>query len=194
MNHTSTTRMKYVFFIIIAATLLISACTPVEKAESQDEQYYESLPIIDGYYEGERVWFIHPDVSSAEISEKLTRMINYKTIYVPAHNDAVDASKLAKLYVFTNGIDHAGVKPWGGGPLGYQIDIFDSIPEEEGYTSLRRPYLVTWKEGSRPRLLKSERTLLDAQANGDVTIEETDFVVNVPVLRWPGGSARLVKG
>lgn len=183
--------MKKMLFIICLATLLLAGCAKVAEKPVEGEEFYERIPVIDGYFNGEKVWFIHPDVSNAEVSEKLTRMINYQTLYVPQHNEAVDAAKLAKLYVFTNGIDHKDVKPWGGGPFGFQIDIFDSIPGDEGYTSLRSTHLVTWKDDSKPRILTSEKELLETEAAGELTIEVTDFVVNVPVLRWPGGSARL---
>jgi len=185
--------MKKTLLLIGLLIMLVSACALVQEksAEPVTEEFYERIPVIDGYYNGEKVWFIHPDVSNAEISEKLTRMISYKTLYVPQHAKAVDASKLAKLYVFTNGVDQKGVKPWGGGPFGYQLDIFDTIPDDEGYTSLRRPHLVTWNEDAKPRILKSEEALLEVEAAGELSIEETDFVVNVPILRWPGGSTRL---
>jgi len=183
--------MRKILFLICLAIVLLTACAQVKEKSVESEEFYESIPVIDGFYNGEKVWFIHPDVSNAEVSEKLTRMINYKTLYVPQHNEAVDAAKLAKLYVFTNGIDHKDVKPWGGGPFGFQIDIFDSIPGDEGYTALRRPYLVAWEDDSKPRILTSEKELLETEAAGELTIEETDFVVNVPIMRWPGGSTKL---
>jgi len=183
--------MKKILSLLLVFGLLVTACTTGREKPVAAEEFYETIPVVDGYFEGGKVWFIHPDVSNAEISEKLTRMISYKTLYVPKHNEVIDAGKLAKLYVFTNGIDHKGVKPWGGGPFGYQIDIFDSIPGDEQYTSIRRPYVVSWNEESRPRILKSEKELLAAEEKGELTITETDFVVNVPVLRWPGGRARL---
>lgn len=182
--------MKKTIIFLMLSLVLLSACVK-QKPVKQSEEFYEKIPIINGYYKGEEVWFIHPDVSNAEISEKLTRMINYKTLYVPKHNEAVDASKLAKLYVFTNGVNHKGVKPWGGGPFGYQIDIFDSIPGDKKYTALRRPYVVTWNENSKPRILKTEEELLEAEKKGELTIKETDFVVNVPMIKWPGGSTKL---
>lgn len=176
--------------VVLASMLLLAACTTVEKdfAKETESKFYVNIPMIDGYYNGEKVWFIHPDVSSAEMSEKLTRMINYKTLYVPQHNNAVDTEKLAKLYVFKNGVDHRGVGPWGGGPFGYQIDIFDSIPGQEGYTSLRMPYTVTWNENAKPRILTSEKDLLESKDLGELVVEPTGIVVNVPMIRWPGGS------
>ena len=169
---------------------LFSACAPVEQAQ-QEEEYYEKIPVIDAYYNGEKLWFIHTDVTSPEMAERLTKMVNYKTLYVPAHAEAIEPNKLAKLYLFANGVDQRDTEPWGGGPFNYQIDIFDSIPGDEGYTSLRQPHVVTWTENTTPRILKSEEELLAAEAAGELAIKPTGVVVNVPVVRWPGGSARL---
>ena len=177
---------------ILLLSVVLSGCVRVEKQDgSGKEELSEKIPVVNAYHKGEEIWFIHTDVSSAEVAERLTNMIGYRVFYVPRNAQVVDFSKLAKFYVFTNGVDHRDAKPWGGGPFGFQIDIFDSVPGDDGYTSLRSPYLVTWVEHSRPRILKSVQELLEAEAAGEVKIEETDFVVNVPVVRWSGGGAKI---
>ena len=189
--------MKKIILLVCVLTLaILSACATVEKTtekpeQAAEEEFYEKIPVIDAYYKGEKIWFIHTDVTSPEMAERLTAMVDYTTLYVPKHSEAVDTAKIAKLYVFTNGIDQSDAKPWGGGPFNYQIDIFDSIPGESEYTSIRNPNLVTWDEGATPRILKSEEELLEAEANGELIIKKTPVVVNVPVVRWPGGGARI---
>ena len=126
------------------------------------------------------------------MAERLTMMVGYKTVLVPKHTEAVDTDKIAKLYIFTNGISQKDAKPWGGGPFNYQIDIFDSIPGDEEYTALRNPHLVSWNEDATPRILKTENDLLEAEKAGELTIKKTPVVVNVPVVRWPGGSAKII--
>jgi hypothetical protein len=177
----------------IIAMLLIVGCSQVQQqtTKESDEEFYETIPIIDAYHEGEKIWFIHTDVTDPKMAERLTMMVDYKTLHVPKNAEAVDINKIAKLYVFTNGIDQSNVKPWGGGPFNYQIDIFDSVPGDEGYTSVRNPHLVTWNEDSTPRILKTEKELLEAEANGELVIKGTPVVVNVPVVRWSGGQASL---
>ncbi|MEE8116051.1 MAG: hypothetical protein V3T28_02985, partial [Gemmatimonadales bacterium] len=102
---------------------------------------------------------------------------------------------VGQFYVFTNGISQEGVEPWGGGPLGYQIDIFESVPGDEGYTPLRNPHLVTWNETAAPRILTSVAELLEAERNGELTVTQTNVIVNAPVVRWPteylGGRSRI---
>lgn len=180
---------KTILFLSVLAIFVLAGHAQVK--EQTNEEFYEKIPVIDAYYKGEKIWFIHTDVSSPEMAERLTKMVNYRTLYVPKNAEAIDTRKIAKLYVFTNGVDQKDVKPWGGGPFHYQIDIFDFIPEDKGYTSIRNPHLVTWNEDAKPRILKSEKELLAAEAAGELTIKKTTVVVNVPVVRWPGGSARL---
>ncbi len=102
---------------------------------------------------------------------------------------------MGKFYVFTNGVSQGGVKPWSGGPLGYQIDIFESVPGDEDYTPLRNPHLVTWKESATPRILTSLAELLEAEENGELSISPTNVIVNAPVVRWPtdymGGRSKI---
>ncbi|HEY8477147.1 MAG TPA: hypothetical protein VIN09_09820, partial [Chloroflexota bacterium] len=93
---------------------------------------------------------------------------------------AVPETALADVYVFTNGVS-------GMGPMGFQIDVFDSAPGDEGYSPLRSVQLVTWQEGSTPRELRSVDEIRQAAARGEVTIQRTGIVANMPFLRWPGG-------
>jgi len=182
-------KIGYVIFCLIVLFTL-AGCAQVQQP-APTEEFFEKIPVVDAYYKGEKIWFIHTDVTDAQLAETLTKMVGYRTLYAPKNTEAVDISKLAKFYVFTNGIDHAGEQPWGGGPFGFQIDIFEAVPGDETYTSLKSPYLVTWNEGARPRILKSVETLIQAEAAGDLAIKEAGVIVNTPVVRWPGGKAAL---
>ena len=66
----------------------------------------------------------------------------------------------------------------------FQIDIFDSIPGQQGYSQFRVIHLVAWDDDSTPRILTSLDELLQAQTNGEVSIEKTDLVVNAPMIVW----------
>jgi hypothetical protein len=144
------------------------------------------LPVIDGYHDGEKVWFIHTSASSEKMAERLTEMVNYRTLHVPKLDDIVDRDELADIYVFRNGVDQSDVEPWGGGPFGFQIDIIDSVPGEEEYTPLRHPHLVMWKDDAEPEILESVDALMEAKEAGRLTIKPTDIVVTAPVVSWPG--------
>jgi len=143
-----------------------------------------TMPLIDGYYNGEKVYFIHTEVSDKDISEMLTMMVNFPTLHVSELKNILP-DDLAIVYIFTNGIPGSG--PYGGGPFFFQIDIFDAVPGQNGYSQFRSPHLVTWSENSGPRLLTSVEELLEAEANGEVSIEKTDLVVNAPMIVWKSG-------
>jgi len=140
-----------------------------------------TMPLIDGYYNGEKVYFIHTEVSDKDISEMLSMMVNFPTLYVPELTN-ISTDDLSKVYIFTNGIPGTG--PYGGGPFFFQIDIFDAVPGQDRYSQLRNPHLVTWSENSSPRLLTSVEDLLHAEANGELSIEKSDLVVNAPMIVW----------
>ena len=140
-----------------------------------------TMPMIDGYYNGEKVYFVHTEVSDKAMAEMMTMMINFPTLHF-SNLKNISPDEMAKVYVFTNGI--AGSEPYGGGPFMYQIDVFDSIPNQIEYSPFRVPHLVTWGDNSTPRILTSVDEILEAETNGELTIQETDNVVNAPMVVW----------
>jgi len=140
-----------------------------------------TMPMIDGYYNGEKVFFVHTEVSDKAMAEMMTMMINFPTLHVPDLKN-MSPDEMSKIYVFTNGISGSG--PYGGGPFMYQIDVFDSIPEQMGYSQFRVPHLVTWNENSTPRVLTSVDEIIKAESNAELTIQKTDNIVNVPMVVW----------
>ncbi|GBF23879.1 hypothetical protein MnTg01_00211 [archaeon MnTg01] len=140
-----------------------------------------TMPMIDGYYDGEKVFFVHTEVSDKAMAEMMTMMINFPTLHVSDLKN-MPPDEMSKIYVFTNGISGSG--PYGGGPFMYQIDVFDSIPNQMGYSQFRVPHLVTWNENSTPRILISVDEIMEAESNAELTIQKTDNVVNVPMIVW----------
>jgi len=139
------------------------------------------MPMIDGYYKGNKVYFIHTEVSDSEMAEMMSKMINFPTIHVPELKN-IPEDQMARVYVFTNGVP--GSEPYGGGPFMFQIDVFDSIPGQKEYSQFRIPYLVTWNNDTTPRILNSESVILKAESDGKVSIEKSNLVVNVPMITW----------
>jgi hypothetical protein len=136
-------------------------------------------PPVTGYTEGQQVQFSHTEASDPKIAELLTEMKSSPVLVVPALAQAPE-SMLANVFVFKNGVR-------GGGPLGFQPDIFDNPPGTAGYSPLRRLNLVGWKDGTSARELKSAAAVKEAEAKGELAIEQPGVVVNMPMLTWPGG-------
>jgi len=142
------------------------------------------MPMIDGYHNGEKVFFVHTEVSDKNMADMMSMMINFPTLHVSDLAN-MPQSEMSKVYVFTNGI--AGSGPYGGGPFMFQIDVFDSIPGQMGYSQFRVPHLVTWNDNSTPTILISVDEIFEAESNGELTIQKTDNVVNVPMIVWKSG-------
>ncbi len=140
-----------------------------------------TIPLIDGYYNGEKVFFVHTEVTDKAMAEMMTMMVNFPTLHVSELMN-ISQEDIAKVYVFTNGI--AGSEPYGGGPFMYQIDVFDSVPNQMEYSQFRIPHLVTWNDNSTPRILTSVYEILEAETNGELTIQTTENVVNAPMVVW----------
>jgi len=139
------------------------------------------MPMIDGYYKGNKVYFVHTEVSDSAMADMMSKMINFPTLHVPELKN-IPEDQMARVYVFTNGVP--GSEPYGGGPFMFQIDVFDSIPGQTEYSQFRIPYLVTWNDDTIPRILTSESEILKAESDGKVTIEKSTLVVNVPMITW----------
>ena len=181
---------------VLVLSLVAAACsappqtepaqaTEVEQMEMDSTEMdmdMSGVPVVPAgmaYAEGQEIRFIHTEVSDPEIGKLLTEMMDSPVLVVPALAQAPEAM-LAKVYVFTNGVE-------GMGPLGFQPDVFDNPPGMEGYSPLRTIILVTWADESKARELKSAAEVAEAESAGEVTLEQPGVVVNMPFITWPGG-------
>ena len=61
------------------------------------------MPMIDGYYKGNKVYFVHTEVSDPVMAEMMSKMINFPTLHVPELKN-IPEDQMARVYVFTNGV------------------------------------------------------------------------------------------
>ncbi|MBC8171642.1 MAG: hypothetical protein H7X77_08210 [Anaerolineae bacterium] len=173
--------------IALAGLLAISAqaqeATAIPTEEAMTEMTMATgysvddlAPLAMAYYDGEIIYFIHPEASDEAVTEVLTAMMGPEVFTVSGLAE-IPVELLGNVYVFTNGIA-------GMGPLGFQPDVFDSVPGEETYTPLRAVHLITWETGSEPRELLSTADIQAAADAGELVIETPGVVVNMPVLVW----------
>jgi hypothetical protein len=76
---------------------------------------------------------------------------------------------VAPIWAFANGADG-------------QRNVVDVAPGDRGYTPLWRVVMVTWSEGATRRVLRSAADVRRAARMGEVTLDQTQTVVNCPVL------------
>ncbi len=137
------------------------------------------IPPVNAYVDGQPMRFIHTEVSDPAVARVLTRMMGSPVLVVPELAQA-PPDLLAPVYVFANGLP-------GEGPLDFQIDVFDAPPGSVGYRPLRAVHLVRWKEPRAARLLTRADEVRTAERAGELTIERSGVVVNMPFVVWPGG-------
>lgn len=141
------------------------------------------VPPVAGYSEGREILFIHTETSDPKIAKLLTDMMGGSPVlHVPALAKT-PAEMFSWVYVYMNGLKPDGPK----GPIGFQPDVFDNPPSQPGYRPLRRVLLVTWKDEKAARLHKSAAEVKEAMRKGEITVEDSGIVVNMPFLTWPGG-------
>jgi len=93
---------------------------------------------------------------------------------------------LSTTYIFSNGVQ-------GNGVLGFQGEVFTSTPAQpEVYSALTSNIQVTWNDGQRPVVLDSTKAILSAEAQGKISLNEIEAVINMPQIVWPDGQM-LVK-
>jgi hypothetical protein len=140
------------------------------------------LPAVAGYADGQAVSFVHTEASDAQVAAMLGQMMGSPVLVVPQLAD-VPNDVLGRVFVFGNGLEPDGPR----GPFGFQPDVFDSVPGDPRYRPLRQIQLVSWRAGIVPRLLRSAAEIAAASDAGELTIQATNTVVNMPMIMWPGG-------
>lgn len=137
------------------------------------------LPLSRAWFEGRVVEYITTDISDAGMA----RMMGAN--HVPRLRDALAApargSVVERVYKFVDG---------------EQISVFASAPvpagpdnRDKAYSPLWRVAEVRWRVAPRGRVLTSEEALLAAKERGELTIVDTDVVVNCPITRGADGQA-----
>jgi hypothetical protein len=138
------------------------------------------IPLLKGYENGNEIYFIATDVSDEKTAAFATNLTGFKVNYAPALAQTPDSAR-AQAYAFTNGVA-------GDGPFGFQIPVVNAKPGDEGYSPLWQVNEVTWNNNSTARELKSVQEITSAEQNGELSINNTDKVVNHPAIQWQNGS------
>jgi len=139
-----------------------------------------TIPMHQGYYNGEAVYYIITDSSDPTHADIITENQGWKVELAPLLANAPDAA-LSTTYMFTNGVS-------GDGVHGFQGEVLTSTPAQaDVYSALASHVHVTWDDASTPFKLDSEDAIMDAADQGLVTLTELDVVLNMPQIVWPEG-------
>jgi len=123
-----------------------------------------TIPLHQGYYNGESVHFMITDASDSKHAEIITEN---------------------QTYMFTNGVE-------GNGVHNFQDEVFTSTPAQPDiYSALTSHVHVMWNDDATPSVLTSEEEILAAEEAGSVTLEPLNVVINMPQIVWPGGQMNV---
>ena len=137
------------------------------------------IPLHQGYYNSESVYFIVTDSSDQKHADIITEQQGWKVELAPLLANAPEAA-LSSLYVFTNGVE-------GDGVHGFQSEVFSSTPAQEEYSALTSHVHVAWNGDATPSVLDSADAILAAEVDGMITLTELPVVINMPQIVWPDG-------
>jgi hypothetical protein len=123
---------------------------------------FVTLRLHAARFDGRDVYFIQTDTSDAAFARER------KLVHAPKIASVVDAKVSGEIFL-----------------IGDQPAVVSSQPGRKDYTPAWRVRRASWTSGSR-RLDSVDEVRAAARA-GDLNIEETDIVLNAPIVKWAGG-------
>lgn len=145
-----------------------------------------SLRVQSGFFNGQSAFYITPEVGvdpsapASVIAAAKQLAVNFNANYIPQNFATLPNSPAVDdIFSFTNFT---------------QGNVLASAPHPAGpnntdtnYSPLWQVSLVTWNSGNQPRELTSQQQILDAQSDGQVTVEKTPIIVECSVIFTPSG-------
>ena len=162
-----------IFFPMVSEQQEQSGIDSVEKLEKSNVSI--DIPISKGYIDGNIAYFIATDASDEHAVSSITNNTGYPVNYAPLLNDTPKSIR-GQGYVFLNGVQ-------GEAPGGVQLPVANAVPGDKDYSPLWQTNFVKWNDNVTPRELKSVEDIVTAQKNGELTITETNIIVNSPAVK-----------
>lgn len=138
------------------------------------------IPMTKAYENGNDIYLIATDASDAELASQLSDITGFKVNAAPVLAQTPEEAR-GQVYIFRNGVE-------GDGPTGFQPVVVNAKPGDEGYSPLMQLNYVDWSSSSSPTELRSVEEITEVESNGQLTVTETDAIVNHPAVMWEGGS------
>jgi hypothetical protein len=139
-----------------------------------------SLFLAKGYVNGKIAFFIATDASDNQTAASITKNPGFKVNFAPALALSLESTR-QQGYEFINGVR-------GEGSFGFQLPVASALPGDKNYTPLVQLNFVKWNSNSSftstvtVRELKSVDEIMAAQKNGELTISNTNIVINSPAV------------
>jgi hypothetical protein len=138
------------------------------------------IPISKGYVDGKIAYFIATDASDRQAVQSIMNNTGYPINYAPILSQTPQSER-GEGYLFLNGVK-------GEAPNGFQLPVANAVPGDKDYSPIWESNYVKWNDNATARELKSVEEILAAQSNGELTITETDIIVNSPAVNYTNAS------
>jgi hypothetical protein len=126
-----------------------------------------TLRLHAGFFDGGDAWFIRTDASDQAFAEE------EGLVFVPLLGQARNREgALGTIYLFENAANGQGA-------------VLSTGPGRDDFTPLYQ--VVGVRFGGDPVLLESAEDVVAAASAGTIELDETETVVNYPIVKWPGG-------
>lgn len=189
MKNRNSNEMKLSNHMVVVTGLILMSFTvgiffPLTSEEQQestsDLELVKSnvsinIPISKGYIDGNIAYFVATDASEKKAASSITNNTGFPVNYAPILNNTPESIR-GQGYVFLNGVE-------GEAPGGVQLPVANAIPGDEDYSPIWETNFVKWYDNATARELKSVEEIMTAQKNGELTITETNIIVNSPAVK-----------
>jgi hypothetical protein len=138
------------------------------------------IPLSKGYIDGKIAYFIATDASTEQAVQSITNNTGFPINYAPILAMTPESER-GQGYLFLNGAK-------GEGPNGFQLPVANAVPGDKDYSPIWESNFVSWNDNATARDLKSVEEILAAQNNGELTITETNTIVNSPAINMTSGT------
>ena len=134
-----------------------------------------NMPLSKGYVDGKIRYFLATDASDEKIAASITNSTGFKVNFAPTLA-LVPLAARGQGYNYLNGVK-------GDGSFGFQTPVANAMPGEKNYSPIVQLNLVKWNSSAKPTVLTSVGEIIGAQKNGQITIINTNIVINSPVVK-----------
>ena len=183
--------MVIVHFVAMAFCMMSALLSPTtfslfvsqQNAMAQQETLKTAsieIPLSKGYVDGKIAYFIATDASDEQAVKSIMNNTGFTINYAPILAQ-IPESQRGQGYLFLNGIK-------GEAPNGFQLPVANAVPGDEDYSPIWESNFVKWNDNATAKELKSVEEVLSAQNSGELTVTETDIIVNSPAVNYTSGS------
>ncbi len=171
--------------------------TPGSVLKLEDQKVAVDIPLQKAYENGSEIYLIVTDASDKHTADMFTNFTGFKVNFAPLLAKTPELAR-SQAYIFENGTQ-------GDGPLGFQTTVTNTNPEEKDYSPLYQLNFVKWKndnggDSATPtttisnnsiRELRSVQEIIDANQSGQISINQTNIVMDFPAVKWNEGSLKI---